>query len=466
MSGEVRRPAAADLSPAVRDAAGSPGTAVAVAVLAFFVVTLDAVVVNVALPSIRATLGGGIQGLQWVVDGYTLMFAAMLLSAGALSDRVGARRAMVSGLALFVVASLACGLAPSLVLLVVARLVQGVAAAVMMPASLALIGQAHHDPLRRGRAVAVWATGGAVASSSGPLIGGLLTMVDWRLVFLVNLPVGVAGLILLRRTSPSPHRRVPMDAVGQVTAVLAMGGLTYAVIEAGEAGFGAPRVVVPLVVAVLATAGFVISQISSSHPMVPPSLFASRTVPTAMVIGFSFMVGYYGMPFLFSLYFQQVRGLTAFQTGVAFMPMMLVGLALSPFSAGIVEKVGSRIPIAGGLGLMALGLAGLGLLAPVAPLWVASGLMVLIGLGGPLTMPPTVAALLSDVPAHLAGTASGVFNTSRQVGGALAIAVFGALVADSARFVEGMRASLAVGAVALTAAAIASSRLPRIQPRA
>src|SRR3954467_13868122 len=141
----------------------------------------------------------------------------------------------------------------------------------MMPASLALIGQAHPDPVGRGRAVAAWATGGAVASSSGPLIGGLLTMVDWRLVFLVNLPVGVAGLILLRRTSPSPHRPVPMDAVGQTTAVLAMGGLTYAVIEAGEAGFGAPRVVVPLVVAVFAAAGFVISQIRGSHPMVPPS---------------------------------------------------------------------------------------------------------------------------------------------------------------------------------------------------
>lgn len=199
--------------------------------------------------------------------------------------------------------------------------------------------------------------------------------------------------------------------------------------------------------------------------MVPPSLFANRSVTTAMAIGFSFMVGYYGVPFLFTLYFQDVRALTPFETGLAFLPMMVVGLVVSPFAALIVEKVGSRTPVFGGLCLMALGMVGLALLGSTAPLWVASGLMVLIGLGGPLTMPPTVAVLLNTVPGHLAGTASGVFNTSRQVGGALAIALFGALVADSAHFLEGLRWSLAIGALVLLLAAIASSRLPRTHPR-
>ncbi|WP_270889615.1 MFS transporter [Pedococcus sp. 5OH_020] len=442
-----------------------PSPAVVVAVLAFFVVTLDAVVVNVALPSIRESLGGGIQGLQWVVDGYALMFAATLLTAGSLSDRFGAKRAMGYGITLFVLTSAACGLAPTLGLLVLSRLLQGAAAAIMMPSSMALIGQAHDDPVRRARAVAAWATGGAVASSSGPLIGGLLTLVDWRLVFLVNLPVGIAGLLLLRRTTPSPHSRVPLDVAGQVTAVIAMGGLTYAVIDAGEEGIGAPRVVVPFVVAVVAAAGFVVSQARGSHPMVPLSLVRSPTMPTAMVIGFSFMVGFYGVPFLFSLYFQQVRTLTPLATGLAFMPMMVVGLVLSPFAAVIVERLGSRIPIVGGLGLMALGLVCLAILAPTAPLWVVSALMVLIGLGGPLTMPPTVAVLLNSVPSRLAGTASGVFNTSRQVGGALAIALFGALLADSSSFVGGLRSSLLIGAAVLLAAAVAAVRLPRVRPR-
>src|SRR3954454_24538296 len=175
---------------AVQSGRASSGFALAAAVLGFFVVTLDAVVVNVALPSIRAGLGGGITGLQWVVDGYTLMFAALLLSSGSLADRIGARRAFGLGMGLFVAASVACGAAPTLVLLVLARFVQGAAAAVIMPASLSLISQAYPDAKRRARAVAIWALGGAVASTSGPVIGGLLTLVNWRLIFFMNVPAG------------------------------------------------------------------------------------------------------------------------------------------------------------------------------------------------------------------------------------------------------------------------------------
>src|SRR5438270_8740896 len=177
------------------DAAGSAVPALAAAVLGFFVITLDAVVVNVALPSIRRELGAGMTGLQWVVDGYTLMFAALLLSAGALSDRVGARRAFAAGLAMFVVASAACGLAPSLAALVVARFVQGAAAAVMMPSSMALIGQAYPDQRRRAGAVAAWAMGGSIGATSGPVLGGLLTLLNWRWIFFINLPVGLLAFV-------------------------------------------------------------------------------------------------------------------------------------------------------------------------------------------------------------------------------------------------------------------------------
>ncbi len=174
------------------------------AVLGFFLVTLDAVVVNVTLPTIRADLGGGVAGLQWVVDGYTLMFAALLLTAGSLADRVGARRAFGLGVVVFVLASVACGLAPDLALLVGTRFVQGAAAAAMMPASMALIRQAYPDPRARGRAVGIWAMGGAVASSAGPVLGGVVDLVDWRLIFFVNVPAGVIALLMLARTRPSP----------------------------------------------------------------------------------------------------------------------------------------------------------------------------------------------------------------------------------------------------------------------
>ena len=429
------------------------------AVLGFFVVTLDAVVVNIALPSIRVDLGGGITGLQWVVDGYTLLFAALLLSAGALSDRVGARRAVAAGVTLFAVASAACGLAPGIAALVAARFVQGAAAAVIMPSSMALIGQAYPGPVERARAVAMWAMGGAVASSCGPLLGGMLTLVSWRAIFFINVPVGVAALALLARTARSPRRPVPFDWAGQVTGVLAMGGLTYGAIEGGAAGFASTRVVTAFVVAAAALAASLLSQARGRHPMVPLGLLRSRNVAVAVVVGFAFVVGYYGLPFVMSLDLQQQRGLSALGAGVVFLPMMLIGLVLTPFSARIAERVGARLLVCGGLVVMTAGLAALAAVPAGAPVWLLAALMVLAGLGGPLVMPPVTGVLLNSVPADRAGAVSGVFNTSRQAGGALAVAVFGSLLAHQGIFTQGVRASLLIAAVVALAAAGAAATL-------
>ncbi len=443
------------VSHGIQDASSS-GFTLAAAVLGFFMITLDAVVVNVALPSIRVGLGGGITGLQWVVDGYTLMFAALLLSAGSLSDRIGARRAFGAGLAVFVIASVACGLASGIGALVTARFVQGAGAAVMMPASMALIGQAYPDPARRARAVAVWAMGGAVASSSGPLLGGVLTLVSWRLIFFINVPAGAVTLLLLAQVLASARRAVPFDWAGQIAAVLAMGGLTYGAIEAGAAGFSAPRVVAAFVVAVVALAAFLAAQARGAHPMAPLDLFRSRTVAVPVAVGFAFIVGYYGLPFVMSLYLQQLRGLSPLGTGVTFLPMMLIGAALTPFSARIAERLRARVLITAGLVVMTVGLVILAVVPSSAPVWALAGMMVLVGLAGPLVMPPVTAVLLNSVPAHRAGVASGVFNTSRQSGGALAVAVFGALLANRASFLHGVRASLLIAAVVALGAAAAS----------
>lgn len=433
--------------------------ALVAAMLGFFIVTLDAVVVNVALPTIQRDLGGGVAGLQWVVDGYTLMFAAFLLTAGAFSDRIGARRAFGMGVAAFVVASLACGLAPNIAVLVTARFVQGSAAAAMMPSSMALIGQAYTDGKERGRAVALWAMGGAAASSCGPVLGGLLTSVDWRLIFLINVPVGVVTLLALRRVGPSPQRAASIDPVGQISAVAAMAGLTYAAIEAGTGGITRVPVLAGLALAAAGIVAFAVSQSRSAHPMVPRQLLGNPMLRHSAMIGFAFMVGYYGLPFVFTLYFQQQRGLSPLATGALFLPMMLIGAALTPLSARLVERFGHRAPIVGGLAVMAAGLVLLGLMPASAPLGLLSALMVLVGLGGPLVMPATTSVLLAAVHRHSAGIASGVFNTSRQIGGALAIAVFGALLANPATFVHGLRLSLIIAAVVVVLAASGALRL-------
>jgi DHA2 family methylenomycin A resistance protein-like MFS transporter len=444
--------------------AGAPGLSLTASVLGFFMVTLDAVVVNVALPSIRRDLGGGIVGLQWVVDGYTLMFAAFLLSAGAITDRVGARRTFVIGVTVFAVASAACGLAPSMEALIAGRFVQGSAAAAMMPSSMALIGQAYPQPARRARAVAIWAMGGAIASSAGPVLGGLLILGSWRLIFFVNVPAGLLALLLTTQVLPSGRRQPPpFDWLGQATAVLAMGGVTYGAIEAGAAGFGAPTVLVAFVVAAAALATFLLVEVRGRHPMVPLELFRSQNVSIVVAVGFAFVVGYYGLPFVMSLYLQQQRGLSPLETGAVFIPMMAIGAFLIPFSARVAERVGPGRLITCGLGLMVGGLALLAVFVVSAPFWALTLLMVLVGLGGPAVMPPAMAVILNSVRVTQAGVASGVFNTSRQIGGALAIAVFGAFLGQPGGFVPGLRTSLLIAAL-VALVATAASRLVRAPP--
>ncbi|MHA5054505.1 MFS transporter [Streptomyces sp. SD15] len=430
--------------------------ALAAAVLGFFVITLDALVVNVALPSISDDLGGGITGLQWVMDGYTLMFAALLLSSGALSDRIGARRGYGAGFALFIAASVACGLAPTLAVLVGARLVQGVGAAVMLPASMALIREAYQDPAKRARAIAIWAMGAAVASAAGPVVGGFLTELSWRAIFFVNLPVGVLVLLLFTRIARSPCQDTPFDWIGQIAAVVAMGGLTYGVIEAGADGFGEPRVLVALVAAVVALVVFVLAQARGKHPMVPLDMFRSRNVVIPLLGGFSFTVGFYGLVFVFSLYFQELRGLSSLATGLTFLPMTIVTAFMNLVAARAAEKFGARVPIAFGLFFMAVGLTVLCVVPRSTATWVMALLMVPVGIGGALAVPALTAVLLDNVAANRAGTASGVLNTCRQLGGALAVAVFGHLVASQATFVHGMRVSLLIAAGLLLATASAS----------
>jgi DHA2 family methylenomycin A resistance protein-like MFS transporter len=430
------------------------------AVLGFFVITLDASVVNVVLPDIRDDLGGGMSGLQWVIDGYTLMFAALLLSAGSLSDRAGARSAFGTGMVLFIASSVACGLAPNLPVLIAARVVQGAGAALMTPSSLALIREAYPDSAQRARAIALWTIGGSVAAAAGPVAGGALNLLSWRLIFAINLPVGVAALVLLAGVARSPRRPAPFDWIGQLAVVLAMGSLVYGVIEAGTEGFATPRVIGALVLAVLAAAVFVLAQAFGRHPMVPLELFRSRTVVVSAWTGFAFLGGFLGMVFVFSLYLQQQRGLSAFETGLVFLPMTFLSAFVSMASARLAVRFGPRVPVVGGMVGMGVGLAVLAALPGSAPVWLLAVVMIPVGITGPLAMPSTTAQLLDSVPAHRSGVAGGVFNASRQIGGALAVAVFGALLADHGHFMSGMRASLTIAAVvALTAAAANLSRL-------
>ncbi|MFJ3034519.1 MFS transporter [Curtobacterium pusillum] len=446
------------LSEPVRPAANPAArVALVLASLGFFLITLDILIVNVALTTIGRELGGSTSGLQWVIDAYTLLFASLLLFAGNLSDRIGAKRAIGWGIGGFLVASVACAVAPTLGALIAARAAQGAAAAIMLPASMALIREAYPDPRERAHALGIWAVGGAVAGAVGPILGGALTTLDWRLVFGINLPVCVVMLVMLTRVGSSPRRPSRFDHAGQVLALLTLAGLVFGLIEGGAVGFGTWYVLTALVVAVLALVGFVVVQARGQHPMMPLDLFRSGGMRIALGVGFAFMVGNFGSVFVLSLYLQQHLGLSPLLAGLVFLPSAAFAIAGNIVSGSLANRFGARVPVVAGLTTMVLGLVVVIVLAPTDSWAAVAVCSILTGAGGSVAMPPATSVVLASVPAERSGTASAVFNTFRQVGGAIAIAVFGAFLADRADFVAGTQLSFVVaGAVILVAAAAAT----------
>jgi DHA2 family methylenomycin A resistance protein-like MFS transporter len=445
--------------------AGRPATAVPAsarltlfaASFGFLMVSLDATIVNVALPTLGRALGAGLTGLQWVVDGYVLMFAAFQLVGGSLSDRLGARRAFTAGLGLFMLASLACGLAVSPGMLIAARFVQGLGAAVQLPASLAMIRHAYGDAAARTRAVGVWAAAGGAAVAAGPVLGGLLlAWLGWRSLFLVNLLVGAAGLAATSRADRVPAAGRPLDLPGQGAVLAALCGLTFALIEGGPLGWASAPVLSALAVAAVAGVAFVRWERRTPEPMVPPRLFGDPAVPAAAAAGFVQNFAYYGIVFLLSLFLQDERGESALATGLVFLPMSLAAMAANLLGGRLTARLGPRLPLAGGQLLFATGLLALLAVTPGAPLWVICTVTVLVGLGGGAAVPAMTSAVMDAVRPAYAGVGAAGLNTARQVGGAVGVALFGTLVAGG--FLTGLRLSLLIAAAALALGSAATAR--------
>ncbi len=430
---------------------------VAATSLGFVVVQLDVSIVNVALNRIGAALSMGIGGLQWVVDAYTLAFASLLLAGGALGDRIGARRVLVGGMALFSVASLVCGLAWSAWVLIAARAVQGAGAALLMPCSLALLNRAYaSDKPRRARAVGLWTAAGGIALSAGPALGGfMVASLGWASIFLVNLPIGVLAIWMAYRfleETPPKAEKPPIDWTGQGLVVLTLFSLTGAFIETGSSGWTSLPVVGGLILAVVAGSLFMLVESRSKAPMFPLKLFASRIPAVTSLVGLAVNLTLYGTIFMLSLYFQKERHFSPEMTGLAFLPFM-AAVTVSNVAAGrIAATYGSRLPMA--IGLL-LGAVGFGLMALIQAdtsylslLWRL--LFLPIGIG--LAVPAMTTALLSSVPTAMSGTASGVLNTVRQSGGAIGVALFGSALALGT--IHGMQIAFLASALAVAFAAL------------
>jgi DHA2 family methylenomycin A resistance protein-like MFS transporter len=425
--------------------------------LAYFMVILDNTIVNVALPALHSDLGASVTGLQWVVDGYLLMLAAGLLTGGALADRFGARLVFQVGLGVFVLASLGCGLAPSTVVLVIARLVQGIGAALSVPASLALLRVAFPDSSARARAIGIWGGIAGLAAATGPILGGVLvSAVSWRLVFFVNVPIGVAAMWLTAvRVPVAEGRPGRLDPAAQVTGVLALAGLAFALIEGCHDGLTAP-VIGAAVLFVLAAVAFVLVERHVSQPMVPLRLFRHAGFSGGSVVGLLINLGFYGELFVLNLYFQQVLHFSPLLAGVALLPQMAVVAAGSALSGRFTARTGGpRATMLIGLVVGGIGLLGLLLARPSGgyPLLVLP--LIAAGFGMSFTMPAATTAVVESAPEGRAGLASGVVNAARQVGGVVGIALLGTLATGTgAEFVSGLRVAMVLAGVAFLVGAV------------
>ncbi len=399
--------------------------------LAYCAIIVDASVLNVAVPALRQGLGTSMAGAQWVLDAYTLPLAALLLTAGALGDRIGLRRLLLGGIGLFTLASAACAAAPDAGALIAARAVQGVGAAALLPATLAIIPHLFRTPESQGRAAVAWVAAGAVAVAAGPLVGGaLIGAFGWRSIFLINLPVGVVSIALAAVSiAETPRRPAPMDHVGQVAAVAALGLLTAALILGGAAGWGDPATLGALAAAIAAAVVFRWWERRTRYPLVPPSFFAVRirtvAIASAGLMGFAF----YGTLFVTSLYFQQLRGESPAAAGLALLPLT-AGTAIGPLLLyrPLARRFGHPVLLLAGFVCCAAGTATLGWLGPHTSYAVAAAGLLLTGVASTISFSALTSLLMSNVPAGQSGLGSGLQNTTRQSGALIAVSILGSVL--------------------------------------
>ncbi len=392
---------------------------------------LDNTVVNVALPTIAKDLGAGVSGLQWIVDGYVLAFASLLLTGGILGDRYGRKRMFLTGLTIFTIASLGSGLSQTTGELIMFRAIQGVGAALLMPGTLSII-TVTFPANERARAIGLWAGVSGVALALGPTVGGLMVeKIGWQSVFFLNVPIGIIAFFTAIRTvreSVSEEER-QLDFPGLALGTSALFLVTYGLIEANQKGWSDPLIVASFVLAGLLAIAFLFWELRTPHPMMPLRFFRIPAFSAGNTVAFSVSLGMFASFFFLSLYMQLIHNYSAFEAGLRFLPMTLAIIITAPNAGRYAQKHGSRRPMTYGLLLAGGGLLILGLtLQPDTSYWKMLPVFIIMGHGMGATMAPMTAAVMNAVGPQRAGLGSAMTNTSREVGGVFGIALLGTIL--------------------------------------
>ena len=459
------QPCAAEVIRSTRGTSACPrrdkSWVLAAAVLGSTMAFVDESVVNVALPTIEADLGTTLAAMQWVINAYTLCMSALLLIGGAAADRFGRRVVFLIGIVSFTLASIACGCAPDIGSLIAARAIQGVAAALLIPCSLAIIGAAF-DEQERGAAIGIWSGASALAAGAGPLLGGwLIDHLSWRAIFLINPLIAIPTLwIAVRRLpeSADPTAHAGLDWRGAVLAFAGLGSLIYGLIAASRLGWLDVTVAGSLTAGALLLMGLVLEERRSRAPMMPLRLFGSRSFSGVNLLTL-FLYGALGGAFFFLPFLLiQAHGFSATAAGAVYLPFTLVLAVLSRWSGGLVDRFGARRPLIIGPLIAAVGFALLAVVSGEQRYWVYLGPMIVLGLGMAITVAPLTTTVINSVPERETGVASGINNVVAAVASLLVIAVLGTLVADSpvatARVVMSTAAALALASAAAAALTI------------
>jgi EmrB/QacA subfamily drug resistance transporter len=444
------------------------GWTLAIVSIGLFMVVLDNLVVNVALPSIHRDLGGSIQALEWTVSAYVLAYAVLLLTGSALGDRFGRKRMFILGIGLFTLSSAAAAVAPSTALLIAARASQGVGAAIVTPLTLTLLADAF-PPDRRGVALGVWSGISGVAVALGPLVGGaVIQLSSWHGIFWINVPIGLAliplaGLRLAESRGPSKQ----LDLPGLAFASSGLFGIVYGLVRSQSQGWNDLEVIVALAAGAVLVVAFVLYELRADEPMLPLSFFADRGFAVTNVVSMAMYFGMFGSIFFLSQYLQNVLGNTPLQAGEKLLVWTGATMVVSPLAGIFSERYGSRLFMVAGLGLQAAALGWLAALASVHQSY--AGMIapfILAGSGMALVFAPSANAVLSAVRVDQAGQASGATNAIRELGGVLGIAILATVFtshgsyASPRQFVDGLVPAMWVGTAVLAAGAIIAAVLP------
>ncbi|MFJ9850032.1 MFS transporter [Streptomyces sp. NPDC101150] len=452
-----RRTARAASPPARPGNASRGGLQLLVLALGFVMASLDTGIMNVAANDLRAHLGLTMSGLTWVVDGYVLAFASLLLLAGSLAKRFGARRIYLIGLAAFTAASLLGAAAPNGAALVAARFAQGVGAALFMPSSLSLLMNAFPEPARRAKILGIWTAIVSTSIGLAPSIGGLLVgTLGWRSIFLVNLPIGIVALVLTPRVIAAvPARGSALGGSGHVLGLLALGSLSYGLIEGPDKGWSSPWVLGAFAVTTLAGAGFAVRERAARTPILPVSLFADGRFAAANVIGFLFNFAFYGALFVLGLFLQTARGAGPVTAGLQMLPAVLIIPLGNMLYARFGLRIGNRTALTASLAVSAAGYAVLFLiLTPGLPYWVIAVLLAVSNVGSGIASPAMTGVLMAAAGSEHADIGSATMNANRQIGSLVGIAGMGAALTAAGGGYPGATLAFALTTGALAAAAV------------